>query len=68
MIELFFTACLATKLPICKPVSLTFDGESVTPMQCMVGSQAKLAEWSAANPKWRVTRWGCRPARLYSKA
>jgi hypothetical protein len=37
-------------------------------MQCMVGSQAQLAEWSAANPKWRVKRWGCRPARMYSKA
>lgn len=68
MIELFFTACLAGKFAVCKPVSLTFDGESVTPMQCLARSQARLAEWSAANPKWRVTRWGCRPARLYSKA
>jgi hypothetical protein len=68
MIELAFTACLAANPDVCKPVTLTYAGEGLTPMQCMVGSQAQLAEWSAANPKWRVKRWGCRPARMYSKA
>lgn len=68
MIELFFTACLAANASVCKPVALTFSGESLTPMQCMAGSQAQIAQWIAGNPKWTVKRWGCRPARMYSKA
>jgi len=68
LIELVFTACLLAHPNICKPVSLTYSGEGLTPMQCTIGSEARIAEWCAANPKWFATRRKCRPARVYSKA
>jgi len=67
MIELYFLACLAAEPTKCREHHLSY-AENVTPMQCMTGSQAELAKWATSNPKWTVKRWGCRPARMYSKA
>jgi hypothetical protein len=68
MIELYFTACLLAHPTMCQQKQLTFSGEGLTPMQCMMGSEAQIASWVAANPKYFVTRRSCRPARMYSKA
>jgi hypothetical protein len=68
MIELFFLACLIDNPTLCRERELTFSGEGLTPMQCMAASQPQLAAWREAHPRYFVKRWGCRPARLYSKA
>lgn len=39
---------------------MQFVEEGITPMQCMMIAQPKLAEWAQGNPKYRITRWTCK--------
>jgi hypothetical protein len=67
MIELLVSVCLISEPERCKDVSLVFDGDSVTPMQCMMGAQPEIARWIEANPKWQLKRWACQPAGQIAK-
>lgn len=58
MIELVFTACLASSPAVCEERSLTFI--DVSPMTCMMGAQPQLAKWVESHPKWKVSGWKCR--------
>ncbi|NVO23106.1 hypothetical protein HJ526_13735 [Donghicola sp. C2-DW-16] len=62
MIELLFTACLASTPGICEEKSLTFV--DVTPMACMMGAQPELAKWQTEHPKFTVQGWKCRAVNL----
>lgn len=58
MIELVFTACLATMPDHCRERSLLFT--DITVAICTVQSQPVLAEWVSEHPQWRISRWACR--------
>lgn len=62
MIELFITACLLTNASHCRDVSLVYLAQGVTPQECIIRSQVEISKWSASQPKWFASRWGCRPA------
>jgi hypothetical protein len=68
MIELLLAVCLIDEPSACKDVSLTFDPESVSLLQCVMGAQPQLAEWSEAHPKWRIAHWSCGIAGKLAKA
>ena len=59
MIALVFVVCLQQDPSVCQERNLLFSAKQLTPMACMMGAQARLAEWSASHPKWRVGRWRC---------
>ena len=67
MIELLVSVCLIAEPARCQDVSLTFSGESVTPMQCLVGAQSEIARWVDTHPRWAVKRWRCQPAGQVAK-
>jgi hypothetical protein len=67
MIELLVSVCLISEPERCKDVSLVFDGDSVTPMQCMMGAQPEIARWMESHPKWQLKRWACQPAGQIAK-
>lgn len=62
MLELVISACLLDDQSLCKEVSLTHMGESVTPMMCLMMSPAEIAKWNERNPYWFAKKWSCRPA------
>lgn len=59
MIELAFVTCLIADPQICEERSMTLLPE-VGIMGCMMTAQPQLAQWSAAHPGHRITRWTCR--------
>jgi hypothetical protein len=65
MIELIFTACLLTQSDTCKEDRLIYT--DITPITCMMGAQAQLAEWSNGHPGWAVASWRCEAVDLVSK-
>ena len=67
MIVLVLSVCLLGEAQTCKQVHLSYATSSVTPMQCMMGGQAQIAQWSNGNPKWQVRRWKCMPATQLAK-
>jgi hypothetical protein len=67
MLELIVSVCLVDNPTRCKDVSLVYLAESVTPMQCMMQSQAEIAKWTEGHPNWVAKRWSCRPAGRYAK-
>ncbi len=62
MLELVVSVCLVAEPDRCKDVSLVFDADSVTPMQCMMGGQVEAAKWIDEHPKWQLKRWACQQA------
>ena len=68
MIELVLSVCLLGEPKVCKDVHLTYVAESVTPMQCLMGSQPQIARWIELHPKWGVKRWRCGQVRLAEKS
>jgi hypothetical protein len=63
MIELIFTACLLTAPADCREFHLTYADETLTPMACLMGSQAQLADWTGSHPAWRIARYKCAAVR-----
>ena len=59
MFELIFTACLLAQSDTCREDRLVYT--DITPMTCMMGAQAQLAEWVNGDPEWTVARWRCAP-------
>jgi hypothetical protein len=57
MIELLFVACLVSEPDKCQNKALQFS--DISPMQCMMGAQPQLAQWTNQNPKWHVKNWKC---------
>lgn len=68
MIELVIAVCLIDAPDRCKDVHLTFEGDHVTPQQCMMNGQIEIAKWVGEHPKWQVKRWGCSRAGIMAKA
>lgn len=68
MIELMLAVCLVDQPSACKDVSLVYDSESVSLLQCMMGAQPQIAEWREAHPKWQIARWRCGIAGRLAKA
>ena len=60
MIELVFIACMLADPEACRERTLQFV--DVTQMQCAMGAQPMLAQWTYENPKWKVIRWSCQHA------
>lgn len=67
MIELLVSVCLVAEPDKCKDVSMVFDADSVTPMQCMMGAAPEIAKWVDEHPKWVAKRWTCQPAGRIAK-
>lgn len=67
MIELFIVACVVGGTA-CRDVSLVYDANELTPMQCTVTAQQEGAKWIVTHPGWRMARFGCRASGRYSKA
>lgn len=67
MIELVLLACLVDSPDRCKDVALTYSADAVTPMQCLMGAQPHIAQWSETHPNWQVRRWSCQPAGRVAK-
>ncbi|MEJ1160830.1 hypothetical protein [Prosthecomicrobium sp. N25] len=57
--ELILAVCLLTSPENCREERLTISMEETAPMQCMIGAQTIIAEWSQTHPKWKVARWRC---------
>lgn len=67
MIALVMSVCLIGEPSRCKEVSLTFDADNATPMQCNLFGQPEIAKWINAHPNWRVEKWRCIPAGQVAK-
>ena len=67
MIELVILACLVDQPDRCKDVGLTFSGEGLTPLQCLMQAQPEIAKWVDEHPRWHARRWTCRAAGLLAK-
>jgi len=67
MIVLVMSVCLLAEANTCKNVHLAYSAQSVTPMQCLMGGQTQIAQWTNGHPKWRVKRWKCAPAAQIAK-
>lgn len=67
MLEILVVACLINSPEKCKDVSLSFSGDSVTPMQCLMQAQPEIAKWTEGHPNWKITRYTCRPAGQIAK-
>jgi hypothetical protein len=67
MLELAVVACLISDPSKCRDVSLTFDSETATPMQCLMQAQPELAKWAGDHPNWKIERYTCRPAGQIAK-
>lgn len=65
MLELIVSVCLIETPSRCKDVALTYNMESLTMMQCVMGAQPEIAKWIEAHPKWQLKRWACRPAGMF---
>ncbi len=68
MIELVLSVCLVGQPNVCKDVRLTYVAASVTPLQCLMGSQPQIARWTELHPKWAVKRWRCGQIRVVQKS
>ncbi len=62
MIELVMVVCLAAAPQDCEERSLLF--QDVSTMACMTQAQPQMARWIGEHPRWRVSEWKCRSARL----
>ncbi len=58
IIELAFIACMAGPAGECREESIVYDDGPL--LGCIVGAQAKLAEWTALHGSWRVREYACR--------
>ena len=67
MIELTMLVCSLVQGGICKDVSLTFTTEDVSLMQCIIGAQPIIAQWSEQHPNWTVSKWQCGIAGQFAK-
>jgi len=67
MLEIYVTVCLLAEPKRCKEVALTYLEDSVTAMQCHMGSLAEIAKWRETHPTYFAKRWGCRRARTFAK-
>lgn len=67
MIELVISVCLIAEPLRCKDVNLVFDGDGLSPMQCMMGAQIEIAKWIDGHPKWVAKRWTCQRAGQIAK-
>ena len=68
MIEIILSVCLIAQADECKDVHLRYLGDSVTPMQCLMGGQPQIARWIEGHPKWTVKRWKCGRVRTTQRA
>jgi hypothetical protein len=59
MIELVVAVCMIDAPSRCKDIHLNFEGETVTPMQCMMSGQYEMARWAGENPNWAIKAWKC---------
>jgi len=59
MIELVVAVCMIDQPSQCKDVYLNFEGDSVTPQQCMMNGQIAMAEWAADHPNYVIKKWRC---------
>lgn len=60
--ELILAVCMLSTPGDCREERLSVSVEEVAPIQCMIGAQPIIAEWSQSHPKWKVERWRCGPA------
>ena len=60
--ELVLSVCLLSTPVDCREEHLSVSLETTAPMQCMIGAQPVIAEWSVSHPKYRVAKWRCGPA------
>lgn len=59
MIELAMVVCMVDQPDRCKGVSLNFEGESVSVMQCAMNGQLAMAQWAGEHPNWVIKKWHC---------
>lgn len=67
MIELVVAVCMIDRPSRCKDVTLNFEGDSVTPQQCMMNGQMEMAKWAGDNPNWVIKKWRCGVAGQFAK-
>ena len=60
--ELVLAICMLSSPDTCREERLSVAMEETAPMQCMIGAQAIIAEWTTTHPKWKVEKWRCGPA------
>jgi hypothetical protein len=59
MIEVVAAVCLLDTPSRCKDVTLNFEGDGVTPQQCMMMGQIEMAKWIGEHPQWVIRKWRC---------
>ena len=57
--ELIVLACLIATPANCQEDRWRFSMEPTASQTCLMGAPPLIAQWSAAHPGWRVTRWKC---------
>lgn len=67
MIELVFAVCMIDQPERCKDVTLNFEGDNVTPQQCMMNGQMEMAKWVGDHPNWVIRKWRCGAAGQVAK-
>lgn len=56
---ILISICLLAAPTTCREERLDWSFEEASYTSCFIRSQEALAEWQAAHPLWRVTRWRC---------
>jgi hypothetical protein len=67
MIELVMAVCMIDQPSRCKEVTLNFEADNATPVQCNLFGQPEMAKWIAAHPNWRIAKWRCGPSGQVAK-
>ena len=57
--ELILAICMLNTPSTCREERVAVSTEATAPMQCMIGAQPIIAEWTQNHPKWKVERWRC---------
>lgn len=59
MIELIVAVCMIDQPSQCRDVYLNFEGDALTPQQCMMNGQQEMAKWLDDHPNYVIKKWRC---------
>jgi hypothetical protein len=66
MLELVLTVCSIVSGASCRDSQIPLQPE-VGMMGCLIGAQVEGAKYVDAHPNFYITRYTCRPARMFAK-
>lgn len=67
VLELLMKVCLLSEPTSCHDVTLVFEADNATPMQCAFVGQVEMAKWAVEHPGYTIRKWRCAPAGQVAK-